>query len=432
MASTQSGRDPGGRASFLHSGPYRSWRNAAAGLAVAAILASCAAMEAGFHSKHNETLADLKFTELCAPAGAALAQPAACIDCTASIEQRLRLANGASPQYALEEICDNTDPRLLVIFAFSGGGFRSAAFGFGALQAAHEIDLDRLGPHHPLSREIDIVSGVSGGAFTATAFASRREALFDTHGGRYYGRDFLEHNFMGDLLSVYLEPWRWGWMLPYYGTTDEMASLYGDIPFDDRTALFGENFGTLAVKGRPFLVVQATDFGNEQPFTFTQNDFDLICSNVNAYPVRNAVAAANGFPFLFSPVPLRNFRFPYADESSAACGNREPDWVRASKDYGSYELDRTYERGRIVQGYLPSEKPDSSERRLYLQDGGVTDNHALRGLMKIMGQAQGRPIPAGTKGTDKAGGSDTMVSPPAVPPPAVADDSTACRAGLGR
>ncbi len=50
-----------------------------------------------------------------------------------------------------------------------------------------------------------------------------------------------------------------------------MAKAYGNIGsprVPDK--LFGETFGDLAKKGRPYLILQATDFGNEQPFTFTQ------------------------------------------------------------------------------------------------------------------------------------------------------------------
>lgn len=358
--------------------------------------------------------------------------------CTAPRDARALKPLERAPEYALESICDDTDGKLLVIFAFSGGGFRSAAFGFGALLAANEI---RVGTTHyadekpgtlgrPLTKEIDIVSGVSGGAFTAAAFASRREHLFgDEDSDSPYAKHYLTHNFMGDLLAIYLEPWRWGWLLPDFGSNDEMADMYGRVPLESKSDhLFAEDFNSLANMGRPFLVIQATDFGNEQPFTFTQNDFDLICSDVNKYPLRNAIAAANGFPVLFSPITLFNFRFRDSETIPAAarerCGPDHPEWT----DLGNLvpvELSPEHERAVVGQSYISPDDPAYPPRSVHLQDGGVVDNLALRGLMNIMTQALGSNEIVETKPATASGGAElSLIGPPA------AGALHACEAGL--
>jgi NTE family protein len=326
------------------------------------------------------------------------------------------------PAYELHDLRDCTAKDTLIVYAFTGGGLRSASFGYGVLEATHAVNMPGEAGAHTLDRDIDIVSGVSGGSFTAAAFAYKRQALFPAGDGApdYYRTNFLEHDFFADLFAIYLEPWHWQWLLPDYGTNDEMAKVYGSIPFSSGSdKLYGEKFGDLARLGRPFLVVQTTDFGNEQPFTFTQNDFDLICSDVGAYPVKNAVAASNGFPVVFSPIQLDNHHFASSSplpgmkqtQPNAYCASNRPAWVDAALSVKNPpELSRTFSRAQAVDGYLPrppqsqqeteqSANPNpsagtpqtsplsASPQYVYLQDGGVADNVALRGLMDIVAES---------------------------------------------
>ena len=289
------------------------------------------------------------------------------------------------PSYEIGFLKDCTAGDTFIVFAFSGGGIRSAAFGYGALTAAHGTAVTDADGHHPLSKDIDVVSGVSGGSFTAAAFASHREDLFPAAGATDYYRDnFLSHDFFVDLISIYLEPWHWQWMLPSYSSQDEMAKIYGAIPFSPAgDKVFVPTYGDLANKGRPLLVVQATDYGNEQPFTFTQPDFDLICSDLNTYPVGNAVAASSAFPVLFSPIRLSNHHF---DGTRDYCATHRPSWVDRVLDAPEpVDLSRLYSRARVANDYLPPKpgsKPPKGDppRSVFLQDGGVTDNVALRGF----------------------------------------------------
>src|SRR3954469_2426403 len=71
---------------------------------------------------------------------------------------------------------------LLVCLSFSGGGTRAAAFSVGVLRALRDTKIQ--GGAKRLIEEVDVVSGVSGGAFTA--------AYYGLYGEEKLFRDFEE------------------------------------------------------------------------------------------------------------------------------------------------------------------------------------------------------------------------------------------------
>ena len=302
----------------------------------------------------------------------------------------------ARSQYVLEGLVDPTAPENLVVFAFSGGGLRSAAFGFGALLAAHDMKIATSKGQRTLSQEIDILSAASGGSFTAAAYATNREKLL-AH-PQYFRNNVLGHDFMLDLIRIYLAPWNWRWMLPEYGTNDAMARVYGDVEFDRRAdPMFARHYSELRGEGRPLLVIQATDFGNEQSFTFTQNDFDLICSDLSSYPLANAIAASNGFPLLFSPIHLKSY---YGHD--ATCPVAKPAWIADALAHpGNEAVSRRLGRALVAEQYIrPPVAPENDESKVqpgdtvHLLDGGIADNIGLRGLMNVVVQPFGPDLDA--------------------------------------
>jgi len=263
-------------------------------------------------------------------------------------------ATAGSPAYRVTTIPDATSPELFVALAFSGGGKRSSAFGYGVLTALREISVDYGRGPHRFTDEIDVVTGVSGGSFTASAFALKRDALFDT-----YVDSFLKYDLNADIFGIYLLPWHWDWLInPNWGTNDEMARIYDDLIFK------GTNYGDLAKLGRPFLGVQATDFANEAPFLFSQDTFDWICSDISSLPLARAVAASNGFPVLFTPISLKN----YSSDTSQAC--RRPEWVDQYLSIDD-ELSRRRHTAELAQSYM--NKRDNSY--VHLLDGEIGRAH---------------------------------------------------------
>jgi predicted acylesterase/phospholipase RssA len=74
---------------------------------------------------------------------------------------------------------------LFVIVTFSGGGTRAAALAFGVLEELRATSLAKKGADTNLLDEVDVISSVSGGSFTAAYYALRRDKLFDDFPRRF-------------------------------------------------------------------------------------------------------------------------------------------------------------------------------------------------------------------------------------------------------
>ncbi|MFZ5792017.1 MAG: patatin-like phospholipase family protein [Pseudomonadota bacterium] len=271
------------------------------------------------------------------------------------------VATAAPRRYDFESL-EGADDDLLIMLAFSGGGKRSSAFAYGALKALRKATVADMGDARSVLSAVDVISSVSGGSFPAAYYALHRDRTF---GG--FETDFLRKDIEAYIYGLYLLPWHWEWMVnPLWGTNDTMMRVY------DRLMFHGATYADLVDKGRPLVVVGATDVGLGSLFSFTQREFELICSDLRSFPLARAVAASNGFPVLFTPITLENHR----DD----CPEGRPAWLPAlgpERDGGetrtSYVL-RAYER------YLDPKQV----RYVHLLDGGISDNLALRGLLNAM------------------------------------------------
>ena len=116
------------------------------------------------------------------------------------------------------------------------------------------------------------------------------------------GRKFLERNIQGALLARLLNPANLMRVAsPWFGRIDLAAELYDREIFDAAT------FARLEQNGRPLVILNATNLGPGRRFDFTQEYFDAIGSDLESYPVSRAVAASSAFPFLLSPLTLKNY-----------------------------------------------------------------------------------------------------------------------------
>jgi NTE family protein len=247
---------------------------------------------------------------------------------------------------------------LLVLLSFSGGGKRSAAFGYGVLKGLRDFDLPSEGAH--LLDVVDVISAVSGGSFPAAYYGLYRDRIFTD-----FEKDFLGRGIEGYIWGSFLLPWNYRWMFDgSYGTNDRMAGIY------DKLMFHGATYEDFQKHGRPLISINATDVDHGLAFQFIQDQFDLICSDLSAFPVARAVAASNGFPVLFTPITLQSHR--------AACGNRVPYWLTTER--GTDPLSRADQFARASRQYLDAD----ATRYVHLMDGGIADNLAMRGLINIM------------------------------------------------
>lgn len=255
----------------------------------------------------------------------------------------------------------NTDS-LFVIVTLSGGGTRAAALGYGVLDALRRTRITWRGEEKTLLDEVDIVSSVSGGSFTAAYYALHREKLFD---GRF-DEVFLERDVQSELLGELFVPANWLKLAGRsYGRSDLAAEYYHERIFDRAT------YRALIEDGRrPFFVINATDMSLGARFPFIQDQFDLICSDLSAIPVARAVAASSAFPGLLAPLTFRN--------RAGGCGFEDYEWVRRA------EADRRRNAGRAIladqrRSYYDPPPGAGPRDFVHLVDGGVADNIGLRG-----------------------------------------------------
>ena len=249
----------------------------------------------------------------------------------------------------------------VVLLSFSGGGKRSAAFGYGVLRGLRDYPIAIDGNQGRLLDEVDIMSSVSGGSFPAAYYGLYHDKIFTD-----FENDFLNRDIESYIYGSYLLPWRFAKALfnPNYGTNDRMAEVY------DKLMFHGATFADLQRAGRPLISINATDVDTGLEFQFVQDQFDLICSELLSYPVARAVAASNGFPILFNPITLQSYR--------SKCAGRVPAWIRA--DEGKNDpLSRTHDLAQSYGLYLDADRT----RYVHLLDGGIADNLALRSMINM-------------------------------------------------
>lgn len=248
---------------------------------------------------------------------------------------------------------------LFVILTFSGGGTRAAALSYGVLEKLRKTKIQWQGKERRLLDEVDVISSVSGGSFTAAYYGLFREELFDPE---KFEKVFLYRNIEAELIGGLFNPINWFRLASStFGRIELAAELYNLEIFR------GKKFSRLVNQARrPFIMLNATDITMGSRFTFIQEQFDLLCSDLGEVHVARAVAASSNFPIAFTPLTVNNY--------AGKCSYKEPIWMEmASKDL----LDNPprFNRARIARSYL-----NRKEREyIHLLDGGVSDNIGLRG-----------------------------------------------------
>jgi NTE family protein len=205
---------------------------------------------------------------------------------------------------------------------------------------------------------------VSGGSFTALAYALYGDQLFSEYETR-----FLKRNVEGALIARGLNPFNWPNLIGgSYGRSEMAADYYDEILFQ------GATFADLRDKPTPTAVAGGTDLTNGARFAFSQNDFDMLCSDLDKVHLARAAAASSAVPVLLSPVTLNN----YADR----CDYKYPTWLM---DVVEHSKDRVQAR-RLLQRYRALEDFRNSKDHPYIHlvDGGLADNLGVRAILEAL------------------------------------------------
>jgi len=154
-------------------------------------------------------------------------------------------------------------------------------------------------------------------------------------------------------------------MSPNYGRGDLMAEEFTHRIFEAKT------FGDLRKRNhRPFLIINATDMSRGSRFVFTQTQFDMLHSDLDAYPIGHAVAASAAVPGLFTPITLENYR-----SSSKALGHERKPAALEKREAQVFKFDLSKEDHSFFEQGRPY---------IHLIDGGVSDNLGLLPIVRII------------------------------------------------
>ena len=272
------------------------------------------------------------------------------------------LSTASDQGYSVEQFMEEwrTSENALML-AFSGGGTRAAALSYGVLKELRDTPVASGQGTIRLLDEIHTISSVSGGSFTSAYYGLHGNGIFDD-----YEEVFLRKNVEGALARRVLNPLRW------FGSTGRTEMAIG---YYDKHIFKGATYADMQKQDGPLIVINASDLANGVRFSFVQEYFNLLCSDLSSFPVSRAVTASSAVPVLFHPVVVENY---------AECGEELPDWLKVAQTRAESDtqLDMLVDG---VQKYFDRDK----HRYAHFVDGGITDNLGLRAIYDMTQVAGG-------------------------------------------
>ncbi len=269
--------------------------------------------------------------------------------------------DGAIPRYSfIQSPSQEKDSHITLVLAFSGGGTRAAALSYGVLKALRDLEVRAGDKRVRLLDEVDLISSVSGGSFTAAYYGLHGNGIFDDFEERFLRRDVG-----GALMDRLMSPATWF----SSRARSEMA-----VDYYERTVFQGATFNDLKAAAGPLIIINASDLGGGVRFSFLQEYFSLLCSDLGNFPVARAVTASSAVPLLFSPVVLKNYD---------GCAGPGLDYLEARPTRG-----QPAQVTQVVDG-LRTFADKENRQFIHLVDGGITDNLGLMAIYEMVEVAGG-------------------------------------------
>ena len=261
----------------------------------------------------------------------------------------------AKPEQPAQPRVNRASPELMIAVAFSGGGTRAAALAYGVLEELAATIVEVGGESRRLLDEVDLITSVSGGSFTAAYFGLHGDGIFES-----FGEAVLYRDMEGALFRELLKPTNWPRLASgRYGRGELAARYYDRVIFDDAT------LGDFKAGG-PRIILNSTDLTSGQRFSFVPEFFDALCSDLPSYPVSRAVTASSAVPGVFTPITLENF--------SRECERPEPAWIGRTLSAEQGTITGESEWARNFGSYYRGDP----RRYVHLVDGGIAGNLGIR------------------------------------------------------
>ena len=271
----------------------------------------------------------------------------------AVIDNQSVVTTNSDIRYGLEDFGQHRDrdDEVTLVVAFSGGGGRAAALAYGVMQGLRDSNV---------LAEIDMISSVSGGSFTAAYYGLYGDKLFTD-----FENDFIRRDYQTEWLTGLANPLQW---FSSRGRTDIATQIYEERLFK------GATFADLHQANGPLIVINATDLGGGARFSFLQEYFDLLCSDLSNYPIARAVTASSAVPIMLNPVVLKNH---------SGCINPAQDYLQKIEQNDWSEFKRAPGLMETVQA-LNNYQDKQQRPYIHLVDGGITDNLGLMALYEMV------------------------------------------------
>lgn len=280
-------------------------------------------------------------------------------------------APGGKQDYTFQNWID-ARPQLekdLIVLSFSGGGLRAAALAASVLDGLAQ---------HKLDKNVAIISSTSGGSVTAGYFAAKGPT-----GMTVFDHKFLQNNNTADLSFRLLPSFLSG-----ANRSVQFADYLDERLFDGKAVKYQDLISRWGQA--PFVILNASDASSGKTFEFTQDTFSTLCSDLAPFRLTEAIAASAAFPFLMTPIPLKNH---WNDKDCPAALFDESKYAKAVENRylrldefvawrQAHSLRHTYSDPAMND---PSHASHKRIEYVHLIDGGLSDNLAARALIRTFG-----------------------------------------------
>ena len=227
---------------------------------------------------------------------------------------------------------------------------------YGVMQELRDTVIAVNGESRRLLDEVDTISSVSGGSFTSAYYGLHGDGIFETFEDKFLRFDMDKH-----LVYGIFNPILW---FDSKGRTDMAVDYY------QKQVFHGATFADMMHSGLPLIVINASDLAYGIRFSFVQEYFNLLCSDLASFPVARAVAASSAVPVIFSPVVLQNY---------SGCSDGDIDWLAAAKARSGDDAEL-----EMLSFGLETYANKDQRKFVHLVDGGITDNTGLRAAYDII------------------------------------------------